>query len=492
LEKAMSKDDPFTAPDRQALRWRGVPLEEAKRQLRQLNEPPTALKLDRPARVGDGIVQLSPSERKRLSKLYDSARLEGKAAKFVPASGAATRMFQALESAALGAGGGDARRFIGSLERFAFIGELGSPAELRALADHDPTSFARRVVETFSGRPKALLAFHRYGSKSRTALEEHLAEAGDYLKDRKRKVRLHITSSAEHLPEFRRLLRKARSEQEKRLGAEFELTLSAQEPSTDTIAVDAAGRPFRFERHVLLLRPGGHGALLGNLERTKGELVFVKNVDNVVPDRLKPERIDWNRALAGLLLELRKEAFEKLDALERGTSGSSKDAYEFVRDRLGLEAPTGAAELPWLLDRLDRPMRVCGVVPNTGEPGGGPFWVRSAGDARTLQIVESAELDASPEQRAIFGRSTHFNPVDLVCAMNDRRGRRYDLAKFVNPDAVFISKKSFDGRELRALERPGLWNGGMSGWNTVFVEVPGSTFHPVKTVFDLLRPAHQP
>jgi hypothetical protein len=256
--------------------------------------------------------------------------------------------------------------------------------------------------------------------------------------------------------------------------------------------VDAAGRPFRFERNVLLLRPGGHGALLGNLGKTKGDLVFVKNVDNIVPDRLKPERIEWNRALAGLLLELRKEAFERLDALERGTSGSSKAAFVFVRDRLGLEAPTGAAELPWLLDRLDRPMRVCGVVPNTGEPGGGPFWVRSAQGARTLQIVESAEVDASPEQRAIFGRSTHFNPVDLVCAMNDRRGRRYDLSKFVDPDAVFISKKSFDGRELRALERPGLWNGGMSGWNTVFVEVPGSTFHPVKTVFDLLRPSHQP
>jgi hypothetical protein len=279
---------------------------------------------------------------------------------------------------------------------------------------------------------------------------------------------------------------------------DFDVSVSVQSPATDTLAVEPDGRVLRDEQGRLVLRPGGHGSLLRNLDALQGDLVYVKNIDNVQPEGRQAAMADWKRALAGLLLRLREQVVAQLDRLRvpAPDEGVLLQVRDFVRRHLHVAAPGpgGPSDLrAWLVDRLDRPLRVCGVVPNAGEPGGGPFWVRGRDGAVTLQIVESAQVDPhDEEQRRIFASSTHFNPVDLVCAVRDAAGRPHDLDRFVDPDAVIVTVKSEGGREVRVLERPGLWNGGMAGWSTVFVEVPLETFSPVKSVMDLLREEHRP
>jgi hypothetical protein len=394
------------------------------------------------------------------------------------------------------------------LRSFAFYGDLWEllarrGKDLDAIAEKGPFDDGLDALLQPNGLgyawlPKGLLKFHRYPEGGRTAFEEHLVEAAQTVLDGGGVARVHFTVTADHLDRFEGFCREVRGRYEAALGALLEPTFSCQKSSTDTLAAEVDGSPFRDAEGRLVFRPGGHGALLENLHETRGDIVLIKNIDNIQPERHRAATVHWKRILVGLLVRLQSETFSFVRRLRGGERSTDLEraARAFVHDRFGCDVsipgddPTAAASA--LLSALERPIRVCGVVRNAGEPGGGPFWVREEDGARSLQIVESAEVDQhSDEQRRIFAASTHFNPVDLVCGLRDASGKPFDLSRFTNPRAVIIARKSADGRDLLALERPGLWNGAMARWNTVFVEVPAETFTPVKTVFDLLRPEHQ-
>jgi len=353
----------------------------------------------------------------------------------------------------------------------------------------------------YGALPKGLLKFHRYPSGNRTAFEEHLVEAIHTVRDKKGICRLHLTVSPEHEEGFRQCFEKIRSRYEQQFQCFLEVTFSVQKRSTDTIAVDLENRPFREKGGRLFFRPGGHGALLTNLADIQGDLIYLKNIDNILPDRLRRPTIIWKKVLGGLLVEIQKSINGYVHQLTEGSKeiGLFKMVMDFAKNRLLIPEPRAFKQLTvekkrdFLVNRLNRPLRVCGMVRNEGEPGGGPFWVEGKDGNISLQIVESAEVDPqSSEQQAIWGSSSHFNPVDLVCAVKDFRGNPFPLKDYVNPEAVFISQKSKDGRNLKSLELPGLWNGAMAEWITLFVEVPIATFNPVKTINDLLKSEHQP
>lgn len=466
------------------------------------------MRLRRACRVGDGIVRLAAERHAALVAIAAEAARRGRFAKFVPASGAASRMFADLTLFLAEPDNDKARRAALALaER---LGELAARTWLAAalaeagdslparLAEGDLPFVVRTLIDgpglALAARPKGLLPFHLYGEGPRTAFSEHLVEAAAYLADDHGRCRLHFTVSPAHEAAFAAELAAAGPRIESRLQTSFAVAFSHQEPATDTLALGADGEPFRDRDGALLLRPGGHGALLGNLQQTDAELVFVKNIDNVMPERGQAEVVHWQRLLGGLaceLVERRNELWRRL--AEPGADEALRhEAVAFLAE-LGhpaVESPLPAAEE--LRARLDRPLRVCGVVPNTGEPGGGPFWVADPGGGESRQIVESAQVDlAETAQAEVWKSATHFNPVQLVCALDDPVGRRYDLDRFVDPAAVFLAGKSEGGRALVALERPGLWNGAMAHWHTVFVDVPGSTFAPVKTLLDLARPEHR-
>ncbi|RPJ44694.1 MAG: DUF4301 family protein, partial [Candidatus Latescibacterota bacterium] len=358
----------------------------------------------------------------------------------------------------------------------------------------------RALLETmgYASLPKGLLPFHEHADGVRTAFEEHLVEAALYARGGDGLCRLHFTVSPEHEGAFRDLLRTAGHSWEKRLGVRYEVGFSAQKPSTDTLAVDLDGRPFRDKEGRLLLRPGGHGALLENLNDIEGDIVLIKNIDNVSPLQLEGELVGWKKTLAGLLAHVQERAFRLAEKIEAGDDGALEETERFAAGVFGIAPPVigrarSAADLrAFWLRKLDRPIRVCGMVPNEGQVGGGPFWARGADSSASAQVVETAEIDPrSDDQQAVLRSATHFSPVDFVCGVRDRRGEPYDLKQFVDRERVFVSSKSYDGRRLRALERPGLWNGGMSDWNTIFVEVPARSFAPVKKVTDLLNEDHQ-
>ena len=444
-------DDNLTADDLHEAEERGLTESEIRRQIALFRNPPPPARLVRPCTIGDGIVRLSPEEHPRLVGRWEEAAVRGRLSKFVPASGAASRMFESLDTT-------DGRnRLLDNLFRFPFYGDLAAACRRCGwdLSRGRPEEILRALLGPiglgYAALPKALIPFHRYDTENRTAFEEQLVEASSTVRDVARTARVHFTVAPEHEARFRTLLEASRLRLERAHGVRLEVTFSHQSPSTDTIAVDLSNRPFRDGDGKLVFRPGGHGALLPNLEALGGDVVFVKNIDNAQRGTAAETAVAWKKLLAGYLM--------------------------------GLEEEARAAR---------RPVRVCGVVAATGEPGGGPFWVEGRDGEVAPQIVESAQVDADSErQQAVFRSSTHFNPVDLVCSLRDARGAPYRLQDFVDPSTVFISKKSRDGRPLKALERPGLWNGAMAGWRTVFVEVPSETFSPVKTVFDLLRPEHQ-
>lgn len=413
--------------DRDQIEARGLTAREVERQAALLSDPPPAVRLARPCAPSDGVERIDEREHEELLALADKAARAGRLAKFVPASGAASRMFGFLK--ARDRDGEEVRLFEENRHRFAFSTE---------------------DIEALATLPKGLLPFHRYPGIARTPFEEHLVEAAETVRDAEGICRVHLTVSPGHGAAFAGILESARGRLERETGARFEVRFSEQSPSTDTVALDEAGHLFRDADGRLLFRPGGHGALITNLQEAGGDVVLVKNIDNVLPDARRGPAILWSRLLSGYLLRL-----------ERASP-------------------------------RDRPMRVCGVVRNEGEPGGGPFWVAGpAGESR--QIVESAQVNLrDPAQAAIWGAATHFNPVHLACSLRDAAGRPFDLARFVDERAVFVAKKTHEGRTLFALERPGLWNGAMAGWETTFVEVPKETFAPVKTILDLLRPEHLP
>ena len=493
----------WTAEDLRQMARLGISPEEAERQLSLLRDPPPFARVLRPGRVGDGIIRIDPPERDALALRHERAQASGELEKLVPASGAASRMFRELaafldnpeDDSAMEA----ARLFTERLDDFPFGEQLRW--EVSRLGRDIGRSFdlIRTLLEPkglgYGNKPKGLIPFHRYGKGERTPFEEHLAEAALYVRDRQSCARVHFTVSPEHEDGFRQRLAERGPLLEGEFGAHFEVTFSHQEKSTDTLAVDLGGRPFRRSDGTLLFRPGGHGALIHNLSRSSTGVVFVKNIDNVVPDRHKGPTVMWKRLLGGLLLRLQDRVFEFGRALDRGDTGGEfeRACRRFLLEWFGRRLPSEeAASRADLEAALHRPLRVCGVVENAGEPGGGPFWVQSESGEVSCQIVESSQLDQnSTLVREALETATHFNPVDLVCGLRDWRGQPYDLRNFIDPSAVFVSRKSWEGRELMALERPGLWNGAMAGWNTVMVEVPPETFAPVKTVFDLLRPQHQ-
>jgi hypothetical protein len=512
----------LTAADLEQLGRRGIAPAEVERQLELFRHPPRSQRLLRPCLLGDGIVRLERARRAELLERSSRAAAAGRLLAFIPASGAASRMFEGLlgllqeePSATLfdlerraGAGerpAADVLRLWAHLGEFAFQQELAAAMRdagldleaARAAGDHVAVLRALLVEPGlgYAERPKALIPFHRAAGGARTPLVEQLFEAVEYLADAGGVVRLHFTVTPEHEPSFREHLARAAAGLAADRSVRLEVVLSRQDPATDTLAVDVYNRPVRTADGALFFRPGGHGALLANLQATGGDIVFIKNIDNVVPDRRKPLTVRWKRLLAGHLLELEEATRAHLERLaETNPDPAALAAAErFAAEELGRRpAPAPADERAARLRRLlDRPLRVCGMVPNQGQPGGGPFWVVDRAGEVSRQIVEASQVDdESEEQRSIWQASTHFNPVDLVCGLRDRHGRPYPLERFVDPDAVFISTKSANGQRLRALERPGLWNGAMAGWNTVFVEVPAETFAPVKTLLDLLRPEH--
>ena len=500
--------------DIEYIRSRGTTEEKIARQIDRFRRGATAVTLDRPATVGDGILRVAEDEKPRLAALHDEAARAGRCLKFVPASGAATRMFKDWH-AVLNRGGFGSRAefdaFAESLPRYAFYGDLREVLSRAGRVEAKPGAVGaeREILDfilndrglNYACKPKALLKFHRYADAARTALEEHLVEAALYVKDAQGLCRVHVTVSAEHLEPVRALIRQVRGDHERRLGVRYDIGLSVQSESTDTIAVDLDNRPFRARDGRLLFRPGGHGALLYNLHAIQGDIVFVKNIDNVVPDRLKDTTVLYKKILGGCLVALQRELFGRLRALSDPSAGETPvdEAARFAAERLTCLLPPGFEGRPLeerreiLMNALDRPLRVCGMVKNEGEPGGGPFWVRDPDGGCSLQIVEEVQVDRKKTGQAdLWASSTHFNPVDLVCGVRDFRGRPFDLERFVAADQVFISVKSHEGRDIKALELPGLWNGSMARWHTVFVEVPVETFNPVKTVDDLLRPAHRP
>lgn len=472
--------------------------------------------LHRPCTGDDGITVLQQSDIEALEALYAHAVSAGRVTKFVPASGAATRMFQALitycehNETTDSKKNKDILQFFDNIKRFAFYDELQATVYqhgtgIETYLTHGQYAELLAYLLTSQGLnyanlPKILLKFHRYDDHCRTPLEEHLVEAAAYARDRHQIARLHVTVTPAHAEAVQAHIEASRRSYE-RAGLRYEIMLSVQSPATDTIAVDLDNNPFRDEQGHLLFRPGGHGALLANLQALAADIVFIKNIDNVAPDRLKEVTYRYKRALGGHLVCLQQQMFAYLEHLATGKvdEGLLEEIRTFAQRELAIVIPPGLQHAPryeqirFLHDRLNRPLRVCGMVQNEGEPGGGPFWVEHPDGSLSRQIVETSQVDtALPEQRALLAASTHFNPVDLVCGVRDYRGQPFDLQRFADPNTGFISHKTYAGRPLKALELPGLWNGAMAHWNTVFVEVPLSTFSPVKTVFDLLRPEHQP
>ena len=447
--------------------------------------------------------------------------------KFTPASGAASRMFSLILSFynndenfgkdeiihRAAKGEGDFEEFLEFLEyldKFAFYSEL---KEIMArdgldIADLSSKCEYKVILEylltekglDYAALPKGLIKFHRYKDHVRTSIEEHLVGAAAYTKDRQGLCRLHFTVSPEHEEIILKYLDKVKKHYEKN-GINFDISYSTQDISTDTIAVDVENRPFRDMEGRLLFRPAGHGALLKNLNALAVDLIFIKNIDNVVSDSFKEVVFTYKEAIGGYLIELQAEIFEILERLAAKDVDAelTAGAFEFMEDRLLISIPDSVKnssegdQISFIFSKLNRPVRVCGMVKNEGEPGGGPFWVRGKDGADSLQIVEKSQVDIdSDEQKAILEGASHFNPVDLVCGVRNFRGEPFDLMDYTDPDAGFISIKSSDGRQLKALELPGLWNGAMADWITIFIEVPISTFNPVKTVLDLLRREHQP
>ncbi|WP_319481996.1 DUF4301 family protein [uncultured Draconibacterium sp.] len=506
----------FSDKDKQQIQQRGSKLETVQNQIENFKKGFPYLPIEDAASVGKGIIRLSPEDLEKRGDRYDAKITEGtKALKFVPASGAASRMFKALFQALedfqnqphedVLAANRDAAQYVTELDKFAFAEELK-----QAIADDGVQPSATSKLDyllnekglNYGAKPKGLLKFHSYEDGARTPFEEHLVEGAKYAADKNNKASLHFTVSPEHQPGFEALLAEIKDKYEEQLGIEFDVTFSQQKPSTDTIAVDLKNEPFRNADGSLLFRPGGHGALIENLNDLDADIIFIKNIDNVVPDRLKQPTIDFKKGLAGVLLKHQEKVFFYQHELNEKhytalSSNFLAEAANFLENTLNTKPAknhyyTEREELyQYLKEKYNRPLRVCGMVKNEGEPGGGPFWAMNADGTVSLQVVESSQIDPdSVQQQDIVQHATHFNPVDLVCAVKNYKGDKYDLTQFTDTATGFISQKSKDGKELKAQELPGLWNGAMSNWNTLFVEVPIETFNPVKTVNDLLRDQH--
>ena len=497
--------------DLEQIKERNVTEEQVERQVAQLKRGTTFVKLIRPATIGDGILKMSPEQVDEMNQTFDADKEYYQFTKFVPASGAASRMFKDLFAfIENGVETKFTEIFFAHIHSFAFFDDLNEAVKRIYGQDIDNMVKEGRLVDVvkallldeglgYGKLPKALLKFHHYEHFNRLALEEHLVEAARYATSNDSTARLHFTVSPEHEQPFKDTVARLIDSYEKQYGVRYDISYSCQKPSTDTVAIDAEGNLFRENNGKLLFRPGGHGALIENLNDLGQEIVFIKNIDNIVPETRMEATVTYKKVLAGLLLRLQQQSFEYLEMLDNGdvTEEDLGEIMAFAKEQLMIEIPGFVEQYDiyektdFLYGCLNRPMRVCGMVKNEGEPGGGPFWVKNMDDEISLQIIESSQIDHNKEdQEAIFKGSTHFNPVDLVCGCWNYKGEAFNLTDYVDPNTGFVSSKSKDGRELKALELPGLWNGAMADWITVFVEVPIETFNPVKTVNDLLKPMH--
>ena len=506
----------FNQQDQAQILAQGISPDQIDQQIQHFVHGFPYLNVIKAATVGDGIVRVSDDQLISYIRRFDEAAHERDLVKFVPASGAATRMFKGLFAALDGKSDKSTDDVFARLTDFAFYDDLKSAMAANgvdldaAVAANDRTTVLRFLLTDdgldYGSLPKGLLKFHRYVDGPRTPVEEHLVEGAAYANS-DGTVRIHFTVSPEHRERFETLIEHEKADYEAWLGVTFDVSFSEQKKSTDTISVDTNNEPFRnADGGSLLFRPAGHGALIENLNDIDADLVFIKNIDNVVPDEIKEPTVTYKKVLAAVLLDAQQQIARlqsllesQADALDGVSDGYLAEADELMRRTLftlppdSFESLSKTEKLAYLRRKLDRPVRACGMVPNVGEPGGGPFWARNQDGSVSLQVVESAQIDlTNPAQKAIFDGATHFNPVDLVCGLKDHHGRKYDLPTFRDPQTGFITAKSKDGKDLKAQELPGLWNGAMADWNTIFVEVPLITFNPVKTVNDLLRKEHQP
>lgn len=500
--------------DLKQIALKGITEQQIKTQLEEFKTGFPFLKLEAAAAIGKGIIAPDGAERGQLIAAWDAYKACGKTiVKFVPASGAASRMFKDMFAFV------DAdhdvpttdfeKKYFENIHKFAFYDELNAICEQNEgkgidelIAMGNYKAVAANMLQAkglnYGQLPKGLLLFHNYKEGARTPMEEHLVEGALYASSNG-EANVHFTVSHEHMELFEKKVADKKDEYAKKYGIKYNISFSEQKPSTDTLAANADNTPFRTDDGKLLFRPGGHGALIENLNEIDADVIFIKNIDNVVPDRLKADTVTYKQVIAGLLVSLQKKAFEYLKILDSGSYDHEKleEIIRFVQRDLccrkaDIKELEDAELVIYLRKKLNRPMRVCGVVKNVGEPGGGPFLTYNQDGTVSLQILESSQIDKSnAEYQKMFTEGTHFNPVDLVCAVKDYKGQPFNLPAFVDKSTGFISSKSKGGKELKALELPGLWNGAMSDWNTVFVEVPLSTFNPVKTVNDLLRDQHQ-
>jgi hypothetical protein len=467
---------------------------------------PSYLQLNRPCTIKDGILSITPAQRKKLIDLYERESGKYKSIKFVPASGAASRMFAAwfgardkdgFDSPALD------QKFFQDLKKLPFFSLLDKDKNGKKFLNNKKI---KEIIEFILGKPglnfgylpKALIPFHLYpGGKTRTALEEHLIEAARYVRSKDNVCYLHFTVTGEHKKDVEGFLKKVLEKYEKQCRVKFKITISTQKVSTNTIAADETGNPVRDSNGKIIFRPGGHGSLLTNLNNLNADFIFVKNIDNIAPEPLLKRNLAYKKLLGGLAIQIQQENFALLRELEMGNAGDIDNIVKYCSRTLNIVFPpsftsqTKTKKIWTIISCLNRPLRICAMVKNEGEPGGGPFWVEEKDGTQTLQIVEGAHVDKrNSRQLTIWSQAKYFNPVDMVCCIKDYRGKKFVLDNYVDKNAYLISTKNEKGINLKALEVPGLWNGSMTYWNTVFVELPIIVFNPVKTVDDLLRPQH--
>lgn len=501
----------FSTKDIKQIEAKGLSVEKVLEQIEIFKNNSKYVKLNRPCIIDDGIKEFSEDE---IQKLYNehSKELRERATKFLPASGAATRMFKLLQEFEEHEENerNDFIKFIENLKDFAFY------EDLKLALEKDGFDIEKLILEenyikiidylllpkglNYLFVPKALIKFHKYSNYIRTALEEHLVETVNYVRDKEHNVNIHLTISPEHEKIITELFENIREKYENELNVKFNATFSFQKESTDTIAVDINNNPFRDREKKLFFRPSGHGALIENLNDLKADIVFMKNIDNVLPDHLKPETFKYKTLLGCYLIKTQNKIFEYLKAITDNniTDNLIDEILSFLQKELSVQIADSIKSLSkeskkdFIFNKLNRPLRVCGMVKNQGEQGGGPFWIESKDGVISLQIIETSQINKKDEkQKEILSNATHFNPVDLVCGLKDFKGNSFNILNYIDKDMIFISVKSRFGEDVKSLET-GLWNGGMADWNTIFIEVPIITFNPVKTLMDLLKKEHQP
>ncbi|MGB0198732.1 MAG: DUF4301 family protein [Flavobacteriaceae bacterium] len=496
-----------TTPHTHQLQTLGISEETLALQVKRLTDGPQPIQIARPATIGDGILRFDKEQRTRYVHTYDQQKDALCISRFVPASGMATRMFKFLyyflekynptqetiraylnrkKTYKLGI-------FLGGIEKLPFYNELEEELKSSFVDEIDSSTFyyhfIRLVLEKYGHKPKALVPFHRYADTTRTAFEEQFWASLIYAVTDHR-LQTHFTIGQEHLDDFKLLGNRLQKSIAQQQGIAVQIDYSLQNPNTDTIALDLHNQPVLDENGDLIFRAGGHGALIENLNQIESNVVFISNIDNVPVESRHQEFGHYKKMLAGCMLDIQKQIFDHLEKLDAGAS--IIEAKNFLKNQLQMEIPklSQSEERAFVINKLNRPIRVCGMVPNENEPGGGPFWVIHSGQP-SLQIVEQAQMDKNnPVHMEALHKGTHFNPVDIVCGVYNYKGKKFDLTQFVDTKAYFVTEKSLQGKAVKALEHPGLWNGAMADWNTVFVEVPVRTFNPAKNVNDLLRPAH--